>query len=182
MFPKNKSAGQNNQLFGSKALSLNNKIQVRLLKKKDSGVLLKWANDQETRHNSCSASFINKAQHKKWFKEIFKKRFLNPALICLRAGRSRVGVIRFTRPLKSQSKWEIHFTVSPRFRGQGLARPMLKSAIEWFGKTRPNVVVYAKVKKSNFKSLKTLESIGFKKKQSFKNATGLVVLLLSIKK
>lgn len=159
---------------------MNGKFQIRLLKKQDYGVLLQWANDQETRFNSRNVSFINKPQHTKWFNSIYKERSHNPALICLSSCRARVGVIRFTRDSNVKSKWEIHFTVSPKYRGRGFAQPMLENALEWFHQTKPNQVIYAKVKISNLKSLKVLQSIGFKKARSLKTASGLVRLFLPL--
>jgi len=162
-------------------LSINHRLSIRKVTKQDNFALLKWANDLETRNNSFNGSPITKHQHKKWFTAIFKERCRNPALICLKNGRARVGIIRFTRTFQKKNSWEIHFTVAPKYRGQGLAQPMLENALRWFRQTKPKQLIYAKVKTSNLKSLKVLQPIGFKKLKLSKTFPGLILLRLSVR-
>lgn len=159
-------------------MPIKNKLRIRPLKKRDSSTLLKWANDIETRYNSLNQQHITKCQHKQWFAEVYKERICNPALICLKGDRSRLGVIRFNRLSGLKNCWEVHFTVSPKYRGKGFARPMLKNALTWFRQAKPNQVVYANVKSSNHKSLKVLQSIGFIKKTQLIKSSDLVRLRL----
>ncbi|MBU6149354.1 MAG: GNAT family N-acetyltransferase [Verrucomicrobia bacterium] len=140
--------------------------------------MLQWANDQETRFFSCDPSLINERQHIKWFKDTFRSRNINPALICMLNDRSPLGVIRFTQALKETREWEIHFTLSPKHRGQGFAKPMLEEALRWFFRKKQNQAVFARVMVSNLKSLKVLQSMGFRKKRSPQTASNFVHLLL----
>ncbi|NBX70064.1 MAG: N-acetyltransferase [Proteobacteria bacterium] len=178
MFSKNQRPRQKNQLSCGKALPIKNRLSIRQIKKQDTSVLFKWASDIETRNSSFNPSRITKYQHKKWFAKIFKERDRNPALICLKNGRSRVGVIRFTRLAKRKNYWEIHFTVAPRYRGQGFSKLMLESALGWFCQTKPEQFVHARVKALNHKSLNVLQSLGFKKEKSSKMPNGLIQLWL----
>jgi len=159
-------------------LSINHRLSIRKVSKQDNSALLKWAKDLETRNNSFHGSPITKHQHRKWFTATFKEQCRNPALICLKNGRARVGIIRFTRKPQKKNSWEIHFTVAPKYRGQGFAQPMLKNALGWFRQAKPNQVIYAKVKSLNFKSLKVLQSIGFIKETQIKKTSDLVRLWL----
>jgi len=179
MFSKNQQARQKNQLPCSKALPINNTFSIRQVIKQDNFALFQWANDLETRNSSFHRSSITKHQHKKWFTKLFKERNRNPVLICLKSGRARVGVIRFTRLFQKKNTWEIHFTVAPKYRGHGFAKPMLENALRWFRQINPKQVVYAKVKTSNLKSLKVLQSIGFKRKKILKTLPSLILLRLA---
>jgi len=163
-------------------LSINHRLSIRKVTKQDTFALLKWANDLETRNSSFNRSSITKHQHKKWFAGIFKEQYRNPALICLKNGRARVGIIRFTRKPQKKNSWEIHFTVNPKYRGQGFARPMIENALRWLRETMPKHLVYAKVKTSNLKSLKVLQSIGFKKTKLSETSSGLILLRLSVRR
>jgi len=159
-------------------LQLKNRLRIRSIKKEDSPALWKWANNKETRSNSMNQKHITECQHKQWFAAIYKERMSNPSIICLKGDSSRVGVIRFTRLSGEKNGWEVHFTVSPKYRGQGFAQPMLKNALEWFRQAKPNQIVYAKVKSLNLKSLKVLQSIGFIRETPLKTSSDLVRLRL----
>jgi len=159
-------------------LSVKNRLRIRVIKKEDCSALLKWANNKQTRNNSINRSLITKYQHKQWFARIFNERSRNPALICLKDAKERLGVIRFTRLSDVKNDWEIHFTVNPKYRGLGFAQPMLVSALGWFRQSKPNQPVYAHVKALNIKSLKVLRSIGFKKETSLRISSDLVRLRL----
>lgn len=178
MLSKNQRPRQKNQLSCSKALPIKHKLSIRQVTKQDNSALLKWANDIETRNCSLNPSRITSYQHKEWFNKIFKERDSNPALICLKNGRSRVGVIRFTRLAKRAKYWEIHFTVAPRYRGQGFSKPMLERALGWFCQTKPEQVVHARVSALNHKSLNVLQSLGFKKEKPSKAPNDLIQLWL----
>jgi RimJ/RimL family protein N-acetyltransferase len=90
----------------------------------------------------------------------------------------RVGIIRFTRLFQNKNKWEIHFTVAPKYRGKGYSKPMLSKALEWFRQVSPHQVVYAQVKAQNLKSLKALKSVGFTKDKKLKTPRTLIRLRL----
>ena len=163
-------------------MPISRRLSIRQVTKRDKYALLRWANNLETRKCSFRRSPITKDQHKKWFTGIFKERCRNPALICLKNGRARIGIIRFTRLFqRKKNNWEIHFTVNPKYRGQGFAQPMLENALRWFRQAMPNQLVYAKVKTSNQKSLKVLQAIGFKREKILKTLPDLILLRLSVR-
>ena len=144
-------------------------------------MLYAWANDKDTRQNSLSSRQVGEKEHYQWFAKIYGNQDHQPALICVKNGKARLGIIRFTFSPQKKLVWEIHFTIAPRFRGRGYAIPMLKKAIKWFRYHKANDTIFAQVKESNLKSLKALQSAGFKEQKMRKTKSGLITLRLPIR-
>ena len=160
-------------------MSIKNKLQLRSLERNDREILFQWANDKVTRRNSISQSIINKKEHKQWFAGILKNQTRNTVFICIKGKKTRVGVVRFSCLKNNKKKWEIHFTLAPKHRGKRLAQPMLEKALKKFQQKNLSRAVYAKVFASNWKSLKLLYSLGFKKQRFLKKSSRLVCLRLT---
>lgn len=160
-------------------MPIKNKLYIRSIQRLDQSILFKWTNDRETRGSSLNPRLIKYWRHKLWFSGILNSRYKNPALICLKKGKVRIGIIRFTRLPKLKNKWEIHFTVAPRYRGMGLAKAMLEKALRWFRRDHHNQIVIARVKKDNLKSLNVLISLGFAQQKIGTCKSDLIHLRLS---
>lgn len=144
-------------------------------------VLYAWANDKDTRQSSYSLRQVGKREHYQWFAKIYGNQDHQPALICVKNGKARLGIVRFSFLPGKKLFWEIHFTIAPRFRGRGYAIPMLKKAIKWFRYHKTNYTIIAQVKNSNHKSLKSLQSVGFKEQKMRNPKSGLITLRLPIR-
>lgn len=151
-------------------MSLNPQLFVKKLSQNDQNIILRWANNKETRKNSIQKSFITKREHYIWFNQIIKEIDLNSAYICRNQNGIRVGIVRFSRQQKRFNNWEIHFTVSPSQRGKGLAFFIINKSLRKIFKKFPQSRISATVKKNNIKSLKTLLKLGFRIKEK-KNKT-----------
>ena len=138
------------------------------------------ANDRTTRKNSFQKKIIGKKEHEKWFLSILRQVDKNMAFIFCGPNRIRLGIVRFSRTRLSQKKWEIHFTISPRMRGKGFAKPMIIRGLLALNKIAPESVLLARVKKENERSLRVLQSLGFRPMAPKNSAHGGVRLFLRL--
>ncbi len=72
-----------------------------------------------------------------------------------------VGQVRFE---KNNQVWEIDYSLSQEFRGKGLGRSLLKTALLTFREEHPGVLVIGRVKTGNLRSERVFEGLGFKGK------------------
>lgn len=144
---------------------------------RDREIVRRWANDRTTRRNSFRKGLIPKENHARWFRSILDQPDKNRAFLCLGANRERVGIVRFSR-IQGKAAWEIHFTVSPRMRGKGLAGPMIQKALRKMRGTLPRSAFVARVKKQNHKSLRILKFLGFEAVAGKSTARGMLILTL----
>jgi RimJ/RimL family protein N-acetyltransferase len=147
------------------------------MRRGDSEIVRQWANDRITRQSSFRPNFISKKDHASWFQSILDQPEKNKVFICLGADRERVGIVRFSR-IQGKTSWEIHFTVSPRLRGKGLAGPMIRKAVLKVRRVVPRAAFLARVKSQNFKSLRVLKSLGFQVATRKRKMRGELVLTL----
>lgn len=92
-----------------------------------------------------------------------------------------MGIVRLSRVVTAKNEWELHFTVAPRQRGQGIARPMIQKALEKFINKHQGSKIVAWVKARNKKSIFVLESLGFCYENKGNIVRGLVRLQISTK-
>jgi RimJ/RimL family protein N-acetyltransferase len=98
-------------------------VVVRAATEGDSGLLLAWRNDPETRAWSRTTDPVAPADHGRWL-----ARALNDPgrrLLIAEYGHKPVGTVRLDR---DDDHWEISITVAPEARGRGLAVPILLAA------------------------------------------------------
>lgn len=119
--------------------------------------ILRWRNDSLARAMSRNDSAVGKADHMAWFAQAVNdpnRRFLIGVL-----DGTSVGVVRFD--CKGDSLWEVSITLAPEFRGKGLGRWLLGSALEHLHSEFPHSSVIAVARLNNDASLKLFLGQGF---------------------
>jgi len=134
-------------------------LNVRYAQLEDELVLLEWANDLTTRQNAFSQGQISMATHNVWFNDHLCNTDGCHFYIVETQDGVALGQVRFERHDQS---WEVHFSVSPIFRGRGLGRRILEAALSKFrGIGVTCTVVFGQVKSGNRPSCRVFESMGF---------------------
>jgi GNAT superfamily N-acetyltransferase len=90
----------------------------------DSRQLWQWRNDPATRAGSRSSAEVSWDDHRRWFAASLAR--TDRVLLIVQDEAGPVGTVRWD--LRSEGEWEVSITVSPRRRGQHLARPLLRTA------------------------------------------------------
>jgi len=126
---------------------------LRLVKESDWKILLEWRNDIITRKNSFNSEIVKKSEHIQYIKDTIKNP--NKNLFILSSNKILVGTIR--EDIIEPNKYELSYTISPKFRGQKLGQLMMN--IYLFNKKGS---FYCEVKKKNIPSIKMIKNLGFK--------------------
>lgn len=133
-------------------------LYLRSVAPGDKAVLLEWANDPVTRRNSMRQSPISEAEHHRWFEKCTQnKESCKFYIVETRQGVS-IGQVRFE--LVDQ-QWELHYSLSPVFRGLRLGKRLLEMALREISAVGQVNSVVAKARRENIPSQKVLESVGF---------------------
>jgi RimJ/RimL family protein N-acetyltransferase len=133
-------------------------LWVRAAGLSDEALLLAWANDPVTRSNAFISDIIPAETHHHWFCD--RLRDLDNCRLYIVETEDGVplGQVRFER---KKEAWEISYALVPHFRGRGLGRPMLESALLKLSSEKSGVFMLARVKRQNRPSCKIFESLGF---------------------
>jgi UDP-2,4-diacetamido-2,4,6-trideoxy-beta-L-altropyranose hydrolase len=116
-----------------------------------------WTNDEFVRLNSISVKIIAWEEHQKWFKNKLNDK--NSFLYLAKNKQNLIGQVRFDC---GNSRAVISYSIANNFRGLGLAKKMLKQAIEKISKDCPRIeIIKAKIKITNITSNKVLIRLGF---------------------
>lgn len=132
------------------------KIKIRDVKDSDLSLLLKWANDTETRKQSFNPKEITWEEHLQWF----QNKSVNPDCFfyLFTADDIPAGIVR----IEKNEQAIIGVTVAPEQRGKGLGSQIIKTACSKFwSSNREPIIAY--IKKSNPGSVKAFEKAGFQK-------------------
>ncbi len=122
---------------------------------RDSGILLSWANDPETRLNSYYSEMITKDVHEKWY----RKKLSDPgSRIWLAEDNESIGMVRID---KEEDGYTMSINLAPEQRGKGLAEKVLRMASLHFFSEFPDENIYAWIKKDNILSQKAFSAAGF---------------------
>lgn len=117
-----------------------------------------WANDTEVRKQSFNSKKIDFESHKKWFFSKLKdERYL--LLIFTNEENKNVGQVRIHEETNNNAV--IGISIADGFRGQGLAKEMLRMATEYFLEVKVGYVINAYIKESNLNSKYAFENAGF---------------------
>jgi UDP-2,4-diacetamido-2,4,6-trideoxy-beta-L-altropyranose hydrolase len=132
-------------------------FKLRTVTEKDRRLLWRWANDPMVRRSSFSSHEISWEEHTRWFEQIIRDDAC--LLLMLEDGDMPVGAVRTraTTILDAQ----ISITVSPEFRGQGLASSILDRAIEHIFVSTELERIHAFIKPDNAASSRSFERAGF---------------------
>ena len=101
-------------------------LRARCARAEDEAQLLEWANDKVTRRNAFSPQAISADTHRAWFQARLRDVAGCRLFVVETEDGMAVGTVRFERGVR---EWEVHFSLSPLFRGRGLGRRLLETAM-----------------------------------------------------
>lgn len=133
-------------------------LHVRHARLSDEALLLAWANDPVTRRNAFSSDPISAETHHLWFGKRLQDLENCRLYIVETEGGVSIGQVRFE---KRDQAWEIDYSLAPYFRGRGLGRSLLKTALLMLRSEKSGILVLGRVKKNNHPSCKVFESLDF---------------------
>ncbi|WP_417444256.1 GNAT family N-acetyltransferase [Joostella sp.] len=130
---------------------------LRLAKKSDVDFYYKLVNNSSVRLNSINKDKIQFSEHKKWFYSKVKSE--DSLLFVLKNENELVGQIRFDKVYNS---WEIDYSISDLYRGEGYGyQILLKGIFEVYYRVNSKVNFTGKVLEANKISAKIFQRIGF---------------------
>lgn len=133
-------------------------LRSRLATPLDEDLLLGWVNDPATRSNALVPAEIDSKTHHEWFhRRLANKAGCRIYIIETDEGLS-AGQVRLERV---ESSWEVHYALSPAFRGRGLGRQLLEQALARFIDEIGDAAIFGRVKSDNLPSLRIFDSLGF---------------------
>jgi spore coat polysaccharide biosynthesis protein SpsF len=113
--------------------------------------ILKWRNDLNTRINSINTNIITPDCFKDIL-DIYKTSPIQPYVIYYNG--INVGIITFTPKSNHINSVYIGININPNYRNNGIATDSLRILLDTLNKSGSNVILNAKIKKSNLKSIK----------------------------
>jgi UDP-2,4-diacetamido-2,4,6-trideoxy-beta-L-altropyranose hydrolase len=130
-------------------------LNLRLVaaKRGDALLLFDWANESKVRENALSCDKIPWGDHIVWFTN--KLNESRSKIFILMANEVPVGQIRFDLV---DGFWEIDYSIDKSHRGRGFGKKIIELGILEFPCSSQ---FRAKVKLTNFASLKIFEQVGF---------------------
>lgn len=134
-------------------------MSVRPAELKDCLSILDWRNDSLTRSMSRNEALIDTDSHVVWYGSVLKN--MDKCLLIGEILNVPYGMVRFDRILPAQN-WEVSITLAPDYRGKGLSKQLLSSAIIFFYCKFPETVIFADIKPENVTSRNLFEASGFK--------------------
>lgn len=134
-------------------------LQARPAEVADEQLLFDWANDPITRNNAFNPTSIELKVHRNWLTQCLTDSENCAIFIIENEGGLPLGQVRFS---KSESLcWEIHYSLAPHFRGMGLGKYLLTTAINAFQQNYTADVLLGTVKMGNTPSRRVFESLNF---------------------
>lgn len=127
---------------------------VRLARREDEDLLLRWANDPLTRRMSFHPDPIPPEAHAAWFKKMLSGATGRQLIVETLDGHP-IGQVRVAQD------GEISIALAAESRGLGLAAPALRAALEWAQQELGLARVFARIKPENKASIKAFEAAGF---------------------
>jgi len=132
-------------------------FQLRIARKEDSDLFLRWKNDPAALLNSFDSNPVSLQQHISWFNE----KLQSPSALLLvfedKSGRP-AGQVRFET---SEASATVGITIDEEFRCKGLGAQFLQMACAYYFEHYPAKSILAYIKKDNLASYKTFLSAGF---------------------
>lgn len=133
-------------------------LRVRYATLKDEAILLKWANDPETRSNAFDQEPIASETHRAWLRSHLNNLDQSRFYIVETNDGDVLGQVRFQN---HGDGWEIHYSLAPIFRRRGLGRHLLGASLSKFSSDIVGVLVFGQVKTDNLPSQKIFKALGF---------------------
>jgi spore coat polysaccharide biosynthesis predicted glycosyltransferase SpsG/RimJ/RimL family protein N-acetyltransferase len=138
-----------------------NHLSIRVVRDTDSSTLFCWANDPESRRLSLEKPAISPEEHMVWFLELMGSDSKTLSGYIVEHKGCPVGQIRFQ--LEKARTYNISYGLDRPFRGLGLSATMVSMGLLEHKKLVPEANYSASVDRKNFASLRTLESLNFKR-------------------
>lgn len=131
------------------------RVTVRPATSADVDRYFDWFMDPATRAASLDQSPVTRESHVKWFAS--RVRSGDAALRVAMLGRLPIGQVRLE---VEDDDWVLDYSLDPVARGMGLARPMLRAALQDLRPDGRRIV--AAVRRTNIASVRTLLGLGFR--------------------
>lgn len=128
------------------------KLILRRVAEPDCEILLRWANDRESRKQSFHTEKISVEEHMAWFQRKLQDDFCQ-MFILLYHGKE-AGQIRLDQ--NGDTAW-VSYAIAPEYRGMGLGGEILRLAEAYAGGN----VLAGRVKRGNTASQKCFEKNGY---------------------
>lgn len=128
-------------------------LRLRATNESDLRITFKWANDDQLRLQSFGRAIIAAEDHIHWFNQLSSR---GSRLFIGEVHGVPVGQLRLD---EQDSEVRISYSIDPKFRKMGLAKPLIVQGLK-IAAIKKTVV--AEVNPENFLSLKILQSVGFK--------------------
>jgi RimJ/RimL family protein N-acetyltransferase len=132
-------------------------ITIRKAIIEDSKDIYEWRNNEDTRFNSINTNEITWQDHCKWYLNVLSSLNVFMVIGILNDG-TKIGVVRFN--LHPNVAF-VSINLNPSFRGKKLSSLLLLLSIKKF-LTENNLIIRAKIKRSNISSIKCFTRCGFK--------------------
>jgi spore coat polysaccharide biosynthesis predicted glycosyltransferase SpsG/RimJ/RimL family protein N-acetyltransferase len=143
-------------------------VRVRPAEPSDRELLYQWANDPLTRQMSFGTAQIAWDEHVAWFERVTADPHSGPAIAeaWLDGGWKPVGQVRIEAPdnagLASGARPSVvSIGLGPKYRGHGLARPVLQAAVGARRAQFPCERLVAHIRPDNAPSLRIFAQVGF---------------------
>lgn len=133
-----------------------NKYTFRNIKYSDYMVIFNWINEKSVRKNSLNQKLISLDVHKNWIKkkiEVEKDYF---KFFCIK--NVEIGFVRID---DNGDYYKLNYLLEKKFRGRNLSKIMIKMLLKDKNNYKHKPII-AEVLKSNYISINTLTSCGFK--------------------
>ena len=142
-----------------------NSIKIKKATKKDRLFLLNIRNQIDSRKFSPNKNIISKKDHNKWFKENFLKKNFHFFIIMHK--KNKIGYVRIEK--KNNSIFFVSISLMRNWQNLGLSKIALRYSELMLINTVKIKNLFAKVDKSNKKSISLFKSLNYKKNKSNKN-------------
>ena len=134
-----------------------NLIEIRTVHRE---IVWQWRNDIETRRLSFNNKIITWQEHIHWFDKLLKNK--SSKFFIGEINNIPVGLIGFKNFRENNICYEVNINISPKYRGKGIGKKMLKFGIKNLKEFDRNLdYVVANIKTENFQSIALFESFGF---------------------
>jgi len=123
-------------------------------------IVWQWRNDINTKRLSFNSKSISWEEHILWFDKVLKderyKFFIGEI------NNIPVGIVGFKRLRENNLCYEVNINISPKYRGKGIGKNILKIGINNLKDVDKNLEsICANIKSENLASISLFESLGF---------------------
>lgn len=136
-------------------------LSIRKVRDSDAGTLFCWGNDPESRRVSIENHPILPDEHLAWFSNLMQSDAKTTSAYIVENNGCPLGHIRFQ--LQEGTTYKISYGLDSAFRGLGLSAKLISLGIREHNKLVPQASYRAIVHQTNPASLRSLESIRFKR-------------------